>query len=139
MHRLFGMGVLYCLFQWSYKMNNIFLILASVSLNAGAQLLMRLGMLKVGEVEIGVSLIKVIPHMATNIFLWLSLTCYGISILSWMVVLSKVEVSFAYPFLSIGYVISAVIGYFFMGESLTVIRIIGIVVICIGVFLIAKS
>jgi multidrug transporter EmrE-like cation transporter len=120
-------------------MNNILLILVSVSLNAGAQLLMRLGMLKVGEVEIGASLIKLIPRMTTNIFLWLSLACYAISIMSWMVVLSKVEVSFAYPFLSIGYVISAVIGYFFMGESLTVIRIAGIAVICIGVILIARS
>jgi multidrug transporter EmrE-like cation transporter len=120
-------------------MKNIALILVSISLNAGAQLLMRFGMLKVGEVEIGAALIKAVPLMATNIFLWLSLGCYGISIVSWMVVLSKVEVSFAYPFLSIGYVISAVIGYFFMGESVTPVRIAGIVVICIGVVLIARS
>jgi multidrug transporter EmrE-like cation transporter len=108
-------------------------------LNAAAQILMRTGMLKVGAVEIGASLIKAAPRMTANIFLWLSLLCYAISIITWMVVLSKVEVSFAYPFLSIGYVISAVIGYFFMGESLTAIRIAGIVVICIGVILIARS
>jgi multidrug transporter EmrE-like cation transporter len=120
-------------------MKNIALILVSILLNAGAQLLMRSGMLRVGEVEIGASLIKAVPRMATNIFLWLSMVCYGISIASWMVVLSKVEVSFAYPFLSIGYVISAVIGYFFMGESITAIRIAGIAVICVGVILIARS
>jgi multidrug transporter EmrE-like cation transporter len=97
-------------------------------------------MLKVGEISVGSSaLFKILPEMIGNIFLWLSILCYGISILSWMVVLSKVEVSFAYPFLSIGYVISAIIGYFFMGESVTVIRIAGIVVICIGVVLIARS
>jgi multidrug transporter EmrE-like cation transporter len=120
-------------------MKNIALILVSISLNAGAQLLMRFGMLKVGEVEIGASFINAVPRMAANIFLWLSLACYGISIVSWMVVLSKAEVSFAYPFLSIGYVISAVIGYLFMGESLSTIRIAGIAVICIGVVLIARS
>jgi multidrug transporter EmrE-like cation transporter len=121
-------------------MKNTLLIVFSVSLNASAQILMRKGMLKIGEVSIGVSaLLKALPGMLGNGFLWLSLLCYGISILSWMVVLSKVEVSFAYPFLSIGYVISAVIGYFFMGESVGVIRIIGIVVICTGVILIARS
>ena len=65
--------------------------------------------------------------------------CYAISILLWMSVLSKAEVSFAYPFLSVGYVLSAVLGYVFFSESITVIRIAGIVVICIGVILISRS
>ena len=65
--------------------------------------------------------------------------CYALSILLWMAVLSKVEVSFAYPFLSIGYVVAAVVGYYFFGESLSVIRIVGIVIICIGVYLISRS
>jgi drug/metabolite transporter (DMT)-like permease len=101
---------------------------------------MRKGMLQVGEVSgVTMSLLKALPDMITNIFLWLSLMCYGISILTWMIVLSRVEVSFAYPFLSIGYIISAVIGYFFMGETVTPIRIAGVAVICIGVVLIARS
>lgn len=121
-------------------MRNILLILASVSLNAGAQVLMRTGMLKSGEIGAGVpALCKALPRMVSNGFLWLSLLCYSISIISWMVVLSRVEVSFAYPFLSIGYILSAVVGYFFLGESVTTIRIAGIVVICIGVLLIARS
>ena len=56
-----------------------------------------------------------------------------------MAVLSKVEVSFAYPFLSVGYVVAAVVGYYFFGEALSVIRIVGIVIICIGVYLISRS
>jgi drug/metabolite transporter (DMT)-like permease len=121
------------------NIKNIFLILASVSLNAAAQLLMRKGMLKVGEVSLSAGLFKALPAMAANGFLWLALACYGVSILTWMVVLSRVEVSFAYPFLSVGYIISAVVGYFFMGEAVTPVRIAGIVVICAGVFLIARS
>jgi multidrug transporter EmrE-like cation transporter len=121
-------------------LKNILLILASVSLNAGAQVLMRTGMLKVGEIEVSATaLIKALPGMVSNGFLWISFFCYGISIVLWMVVLSRVEVSFAYPFLSIGYIVSAVAGYFFLGESLTPVRIAGITVICIGVFLIARS
>ncbi|MDR2629578.1 MAG: 4-amino-4-deoxy-L-arabinose transferase [Spirochaetaceae bacterium] len=121
-------------------MSNILLILASVSLNAAAQVLMRAGMLKVGEVGISAqALFKALPAMACNGFLWLSIGCYGVSIITWMVVLSRVEVSFAYPFLSIGYVVSAVVGYFFLGESLAPVRIAGITVICVGVLLIARS
>jgi drug/metabolite transporter (DMT)-like permease len=109
-------------------------------LNAAAQIFMRSGMLKVGEVSISVpALFKALPEMVSNGFLWLSLLCYGISIIMWMVVLSGSEVSFAYPFLSIGYILSAVIGYFFLGESVTPARIAGIAIICIGVFFISRS
>jgi drug/metabolite transporter (DMT)-like permease len=121
-------------------LKNILLILTSVSLNAAAQVLMRTGMLKVGNITGAVSaLFKALPSMIGNGFLWLSLFCYGVSIIMWMVVLSGVEVSFAYPFLSIGYILSAVVGYFLLGESVTPVRIAGIAVICIGVILIARS
>jgi multidrug transporter EmrE-like cation transporter len=121
-------------------MKNILLILMSVFLNASAQLLMRKGMLKVGEVATDFSaLVKALPSMAMNIFLWLSLLCYGISILTWMMVLSKVEVSFAYAFLSLGFVFVTIIGYFVFNEHITPIRIIGIALICFGVFFVSKS
>jgi multidrug transporter EmrE-like cation transporter len=86
-------------------------------------------MLRIGEVTGSApSLFKAFPDMITNGFLWLSLLCYGISFITWMIVLSGVEVSFAYPFLSVGYIISAIIGHFFLGESVTPIRIVGIAI-----------
>lgn len=119
---------------------NIVLILVSVLLNCAAQLLMKKGMIAVGEVSGGVGgLIVAVPQMITNVFLWLCMLCYAASILLWMVVLSKVDVSFAYPFLSIGYVISIVAGYYFFAENITPMRIAGVIVICIGVILISRS
>ena len=56
-----------------------------------------------------------------------------------MIVLSKVEVSYAYPFLSIGYILATLIGYFWLAEQLSLIRVIGMIIICIGVFLISRS
>lgn len=117
---------------------NILLIVISVLLNCAAQLCMRKGMLIVGEVGMS-GLMQNIGCMLTNIWLWAAMCCYGISILMWMIVLSKVEVSFAYPFLSIGYVVAALAGYYFFGESLSLSRIAGIIVICIGVYLISRS
>ena len=117
---------------------NIILILVSVLLNCTAQLCIRKGMLLVGETGMS-NMITNLGVMVTNIWLWGAMICYALSILLWIAVLSKVEVSFAYPFLSIGYVVAAVVGYYFFGESLSVIRIVGIVIICIGVYLISRS
>ncbi len=117
---------------------NILLILSSVLLNCSAQLLIRKGMLVAGEMSMG-AMAQNIGALATNVWLWLAMLCYGVSILLWMSVLSKVEVSFAYPFLSVGYVISAVVGFFFFGESISAVRIAGIIVICAGVVLISRS
>ena len=117
---------------------NILLIIISVLLNCAAQPCIRKGMLLVGEVGLS-GLWDHIGAMLSNVWLWLAVLCYAFSILIWLSVLSKMEVSFAYPFLSIGYVVAAVAGYYFFGESLTPVRIAGIVVICLGVYLISRS
>jgi multidrug transporter EmrE-like cation transporter len=56
-----------------------------------------------------------------------------------MIVLSKTEVSLAYPLLSIGYIIAAVIGYYFLGENVNFTRIGGIALICVGIVVISRS
>lgn len=117
---------------------NIILILISVLLNCAAQLFIRQGMLLVGETGIG-NLFTNLGSMIMNIWLWAAMICYAISILLWMAVLSKVEVSFAYPFLSVGYIVAAIAGYMFFNESLSITRIVGIIVICVGVILISRS
>ena len=67
------------------------------------------------------------------------LFCYGLGFLVWLIVLSKAEVSYAYPLISLGYVFTAVLAWFLFGEALTEIRMVGIVIICLGVFLIARN
>lgn len=117
---------------------DIVLILLSVLLNCGAQLCIRKGMLMIGEVGLG-GMLTNLGTMITNWWLWLAMFCYAASILLWMSVLSKVEVSFAYPFLSVGYVVAAVAGYCLFNEHLSPMRIVGILVICVGVILISRS
>ena len=117
---------------------NIILILLSVLLNCAAQLLIRKGMLIEGEVGMQ-NLLSHVGSMITNVWLWGAMLCYALSILLWMSVLSKGEVSYAYPFLSVGYVVSALAGYALFNENLSPIRIAGIIIICIGVILISRS
>jgi len=77
--------------------------------------------------------------MIFNIWLFASLVCYGLSGLIWMVILSRVEVGFAYAFISIGFVIVAGMGYLLFNEQMTLLRIAGIVLIGIGVILVSQT
>ena len=77
-------------------MKNILLILSSVALNALAQLFIRQGMLKVGVVSLKLEQMwNMIQEFFTNLYLWSGILCYAVSIILWMVVLSKVNVSLA--------------------------------------------
>jgi multidrug transporter EmrE-like cation transporter len=67
------------------------------------------------------------------------MACYCLSIGIWLIVLSRLEVSAAYPLLSIGYIITAVVGYFFLDENVDSSRIAGIALICVGIVFISRS
>ena len=77
--------------------------------------------------------------LVTNIYLWLGLGCYAFSIGTWLVVLSRAEVSTAYPLLSIGYIIAAILSVLLLGETLGAAKIGGIGLICAGVILITRA
>jgi multidrug transporter EmrE-like cation transporter len=62
-----------------------------------------------------------------------------VSLVVWVLGLSRVDVSIAYPMLSIGYVLNAVAAWYLFGESLTAQKLIGIAFIVAGVFLVARS
>ena len=113
-------------------MTNLLLILTGVLLNAAAQLVLKKGMSQIGSIQVDInSILTMVLKASTNI--------YVISFVVWLMVLSRVEVSYAYPFLSIGYIIAAFVGYFYFGESMTLNKIGGIIIICLGVFLLYRS
>ena len=71
--------------------------------------------------------------------LWFALTAYGLSVVVWLVGLSRVPVSQAYPLLSMGYVINIGLAWWLLGEVPNAQRVIGIAVIVTGVVLVARS
>ncbi len=116
------------------------LILSGVSLNAVAQLFLKTGMNAVGYFQFSSgNILSVLPRIVLNPFIVLGMVCYLLSIAIWLAVLSRVEVSFAYPFLSVGYVLVACLGYFFFGENLSFNKILGIAIICVGLFFLSRS
>ena len=116
------------------------LILTGVLLNAAAQLLLKAGTNAVGHFEFAAgNIVPVSLRLALEPFILGGVACYVVSLVVWIMALSRVEVSIAYPMLSIGYVINAVAAWYLFGESLTALRLTGIGFIIIGVFLVARS
>jgi drug/metabolite transporter (DMT)-like permease len=71
--------------------------------------------------------------------LWFALSAYGLSVVVWLVGLSRVPVSQAYPMLSMGYVINIGLAWWLLGEVPNAQRVIGVGVIVAGVVLVARS
>jgi drug/metabolite transporter (DMT)-like permease len=114
------------------------LIVVSVSLNALAQVALRKAMTfralpALSEpIALGTSLV-------VNPWLWAGMACYAASIGLWLVVLSRTQVSVAYPMLSMGYVLAAVLGVLFLSETVGPARAGGIALICLGVLVVGKT
>ena len=116
------------------------LIILGVMLNAAAQLALKQGMRQIGYFDFGLrSCGPVFFAVAVNPYILTGLSCYVVSVVVWLMVLSRVEVSYAYPLLSIGYIVTAFAGWLFFHESIGATRWAGIVVICIGVWLVTRS
>lgn len=118
----------------------ILLILSGVLLNTIAQLLLKAGMSNIGQFEF--SLANALP-ISTKILLngpiMTGIGLYGLSVVIWLLVLSRVQVSIAYPMLSIGYIVNALAAYYLFGEPLSMMRFFGIMVIIVGVYLITQT
>jgi drug/metabolite transporter (DMT)-like permease len=85
------------------------------------------------------NVIPIAMKVAFNPFIVIGLSCYVFSVVAWLMGLSRVEVSIAYPVLSLGYIMTALAAYWLLHENLSLTRMLGIVVILIGVFLITRS
>lgn len=116
------------------------LILLGVLLNAGAQLLLKAGMCQIGHFDF--TLTNALPiglKVAGSPQVLTGLLLYVISVGVWLLVLSRVPVSYAYPMLSIGYIVNAIAAYYLFGEPLTSLRVVGIFIIIAGVYMVAQG
>ncbi len=116
------------------------LILLDVLLNVAGQLSLKFGMSKMGNFSLtAADLSSVFLRAALNPYVLVGLLCYGTGFLVWLIVLAKAEVSYAYPMISLGYVFTAVLAWQLFGENVTLTRLAGIFITCLGVFIIARS
>ncbi|TBR08953.1 MAG: 4-amino-4-deoxy-L-arabinose transferase [Rugosibacter sp.] len=116
------------------------LILTGVLLNAAAQLLLKAGTNAVGHFEFHINnILPIGMKLAFQPFIMGGMVCYAVSLVVWIMALSRVPVSIAYPMLSIGYAINAFVAWQWFGEALAAQKLLGIGVIVIGVILVTRS
>lgn len=116
------------------------LVMAGVLLNAAAQLLLKAGTNRVGEFAFTPEgLVPAGLRLATSAPVLAGMACYAVSLVVWILALSRVPVSVAYPMLSVGYIVNAVAAWMLFGESLGAQKLVGIGFIVVGVFLVARS
>ena len=116
------------------------LILFGVLLNAAAQLLLKAGTNAVGHFTF--SRDNILPvgwQLATEPHIMGGLSFYVVSVVVWIMALSRVEVSIAYPMLAIGYVVNALAAWWLFGEAVSVTRMAGIGIIIVGVYVVSRS
>ena len=115
-------------------------LLTGVMLNAAAQLFLKAGTNATGVVTLTADdWFVTLARLATVPPIVAGIACYAVSVVVWILGLSRVPVSFAYPMLSLGYVVNAIAAQALFGEAVTLQRWIGIGFIVLGVWLVARS
>jgi drug/metabolite transporter (DMT)-like permease len=116
------------------------LIFTGVMLNATAQILMKAGTNAIGYFDF--SMENIVPigwKLATEWHIVAALFCYALSVVIWILALSRVPVSIAFPMLSMAYVVNAVAAWYLLGESFNPTKLIGMGVIILGVIVISRA
>ena len=117
----------------------LLLVFASVILVDVGQLLLKYGMTQVGSLDFSLGFFPVFVHIFSNVYVLLGALLFVSSSIGWLVALSKVPLSLGYPILSLGYVLVSVLSWIFFGESLSLLRVIGLSVIVGGVFFLSRT
>ena len=119
-------------------MTNYLILFVSILLAVIGQLLMKQGMNQFGTFPVSKLLQHIVP-MFLNPWVFAGLMSFGLSSVFWLVVLSRINLSLAYPMVSLAYVVVAFASIIFFKEPVSFIRWMGILVIVFGVFLISRS
>ena len=116
------------------------LIFTGVMLNAAAQILMKAGTNAIGHFEFSVENIAPIGwKLATEWHIIVALCCYALSVVIWILALSRVPVSIAFPMLSMAYVVNALAAWYLLGEAFSPTKLVGMGVIILGVIIISRA
>ena len=119
---------------------NFGLVSVAVLLGVAAQLLLKAGTNAVGRFAF--SLDNAVPvgmQLALEPRILGGTGCYALSLVLWVMALSRTEVSVMYPMVSLGFALNALLAWWLLGEALSVQRVAGIAVIMVGVWLVARS
>ena len=116
------------------------LVFISVAAMTAAQLLLKKGLHVVGEFPGRLSdLLPFFLKAYTNIYVIFAVLLTLVTALAWILAVSKAQLSYIYPFMALSYVLVVLFSLLIFKEHVTAVRWVGILVICLGVFLVSRS
>lgn len=120
-------------------LKNFMMIVLTVLLNTAGQFMMKAGVNRIGAISLFDNFLSTFFRAVTNWFVLGGFGLYAVSAALWIVILSRAELSWAFPMVSLSYVITALVAPVVLHESFSYQRLLGIVVICVGVFLVSRT
>jgi drug/metabolite transporter (DMT)-like permease len=115
-------------------------ILISVMAGAIGQIMLKKGMTSMGPLTLSLDqLFNILWRVGTNPYVVIGLAIYVTGTVFWLAALSRVDLSYAYPFASLSYAVMLVAAWQLFNEDITPFRLLGTLVVCLGVFLISRS
>jgi len=121
-------------------LKNLFLIVLTVIINTTGQFVIKTGINnKIGRISFTQEFVPTIYKALTNWVIISGFGLYFISAILWITILSRTQLSWAFPILSLSYVITVLISPIFLNETFSVQRLIGTLVIVFGVYLISRT
>jgi len=113
----------------------LLLLLASVSLSSIAQIVLKTGLSQphVTVALDGGSYVNAATAVFFNMWVVVGLAVYFLAAVVWLFALARIEVSMAYPFVGVGFILTMILGKFLMGDAVTAMRLLGTILISIGV------
>ena len=121
-------------------MTTMICILLSTGCGVTGQLLLKKAMLGIGVLTPSVgALPSIVMRIATSPLVIVGLGCYALGSFFWLIALSRAQLSFAYPFVGLSFVLVFAASWFFYGETINLWRLAGIASIVIGVLFVSRS
>lgn len=120
---------------------SLFLMIFSTDvMESVANLLMKMGLNQSGITYVGLSnIIDVMLRSASSYMIWLGIVCYLLTFFIWIGILSRVELSIAYPISSASYILVPLLAMFYLHESVGILQWLGIALIIAGIYFISRS
>lgn len=115
------------------------LTLISVSISATAQIVLKYGMsASTTKAALAAGGLEAALGIASNPWIWLGFGLYGFGAILWLGVLAKIDVSQAYPFVGLGFLLTMLFGITVLGEAFSLTRFLGTLLVLAGVILVAR-
>ena len=121
-------------------MHPIMYVLISGVLGVAGQLILKRGISSLGTLALSPdTVLPIVWAMATNPLVIVGLCIYASGTFFWLIALSRVDLSYAYPFASLNYVLVLIASWLLLGEQPSPLRFVGVALICCGVWAITRT